>query len=146
MTPLERAEMFALKFRGQANHLAFQFGGPVYMVGSMLTAATPGDIDIRCVIAREDADLWFGADSDGTGIDWTAGSFARAREELKVSRRMTRRWSNRGWWPEATRIDFQFQISLFDDTGDPIHSHGDRPRLRLDRVPNDLLIAGRGDP
>lgn len=143
MTPRERAEMFALRFRGQANHLAFQFGGPVYLVGSYLHAENPGDIDLRCMIEREDADLWFGKDADGHGIDWTPGSFARCREELKQSRRLTRRWK-----PGDTtrnRIDFQFLIVLFSDiTGEPIQD--DRPRIRLDTVPLEMLRAGRGDP
>lgn len=145
MTPRERAELFAVKFRGQANHLAFQFGGPLYLVGSYLHAEMPGDIDLRLLIAREDADLWFGIDCDGVGIDWNPGSFARCREELKVSRRMTRRYSDRAWWPGALRIDFQFSITLFSDFGDPIHAN-DKPRIRLDVVPLEMLRAGKGDP
>lgn len=144
LSPRERAELFALRFRGQANHLAFQFGGPVYLVGSYLTAEIPGDVDIRCLIEREDADLWFGKDSDRTGVEWTPGSFARAREELKQSRRLTRRWKL-GNGRTRAKIDFQLQIALFSDaTGEPIQD--DRPRLRLDTVPNDMLRAGRGEP
>ena len=138
MTPAERAEMFALRFRGQANHLAFQFGGPVYLVGSYLHAENPGDVDLRCMIEREDADLWFGKDADGHGVDWTPGSFARCREELKQSRRLTRRW-------KMGRIDFQLQIALFSDgTGEPILD--DRPRIRLDAVPLEMLRSGKGEP
>lgn len=143
VTPRERAEAWARRFRGQANHLAFQFGAPLYLVGSYLHAGEPGDIDIRCLIAREDIEAWFGADCDGVGADWTPGSFKRCREELKQSRRMTRRWNRPDRPP--TRIDFQFQIALFsDETGEPIQD--DRPRLRLDAVPNEMLRAGRGEP
>jgi len=147
ITPRERAERFAIQFRGQANHLAFQFGGPVYLVGSYLTAEIPGDVDIRCLITREDADLLFGRDSDGAGIEWTPGSFARCREELKQSRRMTRRWRIGDLIRQ--RIDFQFQIVLLGDNGDPIPGTPDqeaRPRIRLDAVPNDMLRAGLGNP
>ncbi len=38
LTPRERAESFAAAFRGQANHIAFAYGSPVYLVGSYLTA------------------------------------------------------------------------------------------------------------
>jgi len=143
VTPRERAEMFALRFRGQANHLAFQFGAPLYLVGSYVHADTPGDIDIRCLIECQDLELWFGRDCDGAGVDWTPGSFARCREELKQSRRLTRRWKP----GDVTRhrIDFQFQTCLLSDVdGEPIQD--DRPRIRLDAVPLDMLRAGRGDP
>jgi hypothetical protein len=143
VTPLERAEIFAIQFRGQANHLAFLYGAPLYLVGSYLHAETPGDIDIRCLIEREDLDLWFGEDCDGSSVDWTPGQLARCREELKVSRRMTRRWKP----GDITRhrIDFQFQTCLFSDaTGDPVQD--DRPRIRLDAVPIEMLRAGRGEP
>lgn len=106
----------------------------------------PGDIDIRCLIAREDLELWFGSDPDAVGVDWNPASLARCREELKVSRRMTRRWKP-GFSPGTTRtrIDFQFQTTLFsDETGEPIQD--DRPRIRLDAVPIEMLRAGRGDP
>lgn len=142
-TSRERAEAWALRFRGQANHLAFQFGAPLYLVGSYLHAEEPGDIDIRCLIAREDLEAWFGKDCDGAGLDWTPGSFKRCREELKQSRRMTRRWNRKDRPP--IRIDFQFQESLFSDTtGEPIQD--DRPRIRLDAVPIEMLRAGKGEP
>lgn len=142
MTPRERAEMFAAAFRGQANNLAFQFGGPVYLVGSYLTAEHPGDIDIRQLLAVEDLELWFGPVWQGIGQDWEPTALARHREELKQSRRMTRRW--RRGATTARHIDFQFQNALFNDAGEPIQD--ERPRLRLDAVPNDMLRAGRGDP
>lgn len=139
-TPRERAEMFARTFRGQANSYAFAYGGPVYLVGSFLTAASPGDIDIRVLLAVEDLELWFGAVWQGIGPDWEPSAFARHREELKQSRRVTRRFG-RGRY----RIDFQFQNALFDDVGIVIRGN-DRPRLRLDAVPDEMLRAGRGDP
>lgn len=149
VSPRERAEAWALAFRGQANNLAFAYGGPLYLVGSMLTSPSPADIDLRLLIERADLDLWFGADWDGIGSDWNAASLARCREELKQSRRMTRRWARR---PNsnhvpfgARRIDFQFQTALFsDETGEPIQD--ERPRLRLDAVPFDMLRAGKGEP
>lgn len=147
MTPRETAEIFALKFRGQATHLAYQFGGPVYLVGSALTSPKPGDIDIRLVIAREDAVTFFGDRcDDSTPFDWPPGKHLKHREELKQSRRMTRGWSGTlltlfG----AMRVDFQFQIGLFNDTsGLPIFD--DKPRIRLDAMPLEYFDAGRGAP
>lgn len=138
-TPRERADAFARMFRGQANGYAFAYGGPVYLVGSYLTAEHPGDIDIRVLLAVEDLELWFGAVWQGIGPDWEPSALARHREELKQSRRATRRFG-RGRW----RIDFQFQNAIFNDAGDPIQDA--RPRLRLDAVPSEMLRAGRGEP
>ncbi len=144
-TPLERAQAFAAAFRGNANSYAFAYGGPVYLVGSMLTAPLPGDIDIRCLVAREDLELWFGSDFDNVGSDWTPGAFSRHREELKQSRRLTRRWSGGYVWVgRRLRIDFQFQSALFGVSGEPVQD--DRPRLRLDAVPSEMLRAGLGEP
>lgn len=143
ITPAERAELWAKAFRGQANGLALLYGGPLYLVGSMLTSTHPADIDLRLMIERSDLELWFGDDPDGVGPDWNEASLARFREELKQSRRMTRRWRRSQHAPR--RIDFQFQTCLFsDDTGEPIQN--DRPRLRLDVVPLEMLRAGRGEP
>lgn len=141
LTPAERAEHFALSFRNNANHLAVQFGGPVYLVGSVLTSLSPGDVDLRCLIEREDAWALFGKDCDDVHAEWGPGRLARGREELKQSRRLTRRW--RGY--PARRFDFQFQIVIWDDARTaPILD--DRPRIRLDRIPNDFFQVGRNDP
>jgi hypothetical protein len=144
-TPRERAHAFAAAFRNNANGYAFAYGGPVYLVGSTLTASLPGDIDIRCAVAREDLELWFGSDFDNVGSDWTPAAFSRHREELKQSRRLTRRWSGgHAWFGRRLRIDFQFQSALFGVSGEPVQD--DRPRLRLDAVPNEMLRAGLGEP
>lgn len=136
-TPRELAEGFALAFQGNANDLACLYGGPLYLVGSFLSSLQPGDIDIRCLLPREDLELWFGPDFDYQGVEWPPARFRLAREELKQSRRHTRRW-RRG------RIDFQFQPALFGDDGLPIQD--ERPRIRLDRVPPSYFNAGRGEP
>lgn len=140
MTPTESSELFAAKFLGQANYLAMSYGGPVYLVGSMLTSPTPGDIDLRCLISREDAETWFGERPFLGGNEWSAGQFAIKREELKQSRRMTRRWR----CVVGLRIDFQFQALPCGESAEPVQD--DRPRLRIDRVPDWMLHAGRGDP
>lgn len=142
MTPLERAESFALAFRGNANAIAFQFGGPLYLVGSMLTSLTPGDIDLRLAISREDLIALFGAGADEQSFEWSPARMWMEREQLKQTRRLTRRWRH----AYAPRFDFQFQIVLFGDDGAPIFGHRDKPRLRLDAVPDDHLQAGKGDP
>lgn len=149
MTPRERADSFARIFAGQANHLAAQFGGQLWLVGSMLTSLTPGDVDLRLAITREDLVAWFGDDNLDCVVPWGESSYRRAREELKQSRRMTRRWcafkgsAGRHW---ATRIDFQFWICLLGDDGEPLDGRAKGPRLRLDTLPADFLNAGRGDP
>lgn len=141
-TPRERAEAFARLWRGQANSYALTYGGPVYLVGSYLTVEEPADIDIRVLLAVEDLELWFGPVWQGIGPDWEPSAFARHREELKQSRRMTRRW--RAHAKVGRRVDFQCQNALFNDAGEPILD--ERPRLRLDAVPNEMLRAGRGEP
>lgn len=150
-TPLQHAETFAHCFRGQANHLAMQFGGPLYLFGSMLTSHDPGDVDLRLCIEREDLACWFGDDNLDCTVPWGASSYIRTREELKQSRRMTRRWCrvkrvSRPWrW--APRIDFQFRISLMSESdGLPIFGDDTRPRMRLDDVPIAYFTAGRNEP
>jgi hypothetical protein len=140
-TPLERAETFKRSFQGWANNYAIQFGGPLYLVGSILTSIMPGDIDIRLQLDRETCVLWWGEHFDGprweAGRDW----LWRKREELKQSRRITRAFRGHG-----PRIDFQFQCTLFrDGDGSPIMRDG-KPFLRLDAVPDELFQAGKSDP
>jgi hypothetical protein len=142
VSPQERAEEFALRFRGWANSLAMAYGGPLYLVGSLLTSAEPGDVDLRLQLAREDMLLWFGEDFDSHGLEWSPAKWRRTREELKQSRRLTRTW--RGY--PARRFDFQFQCALFSDfDGLPIMRE-DKLSLRLDTVPLSYFAAGRGDP
>lgn len=136
------AELFAVRFRSQANNLAMAYGGPLYLVGSMLTSEDPGDCDLRLQLTRDDLEMWFGTDFDKGHIEWSPGKWRLEREQLKQSRRLSRRW--RGY--PCRRFDFQFQSTLFSDsTGLPIMRE-DRPSLRLDTVPLKYFDAGRGDP
>ncbi len=138
LTPREAADSFAIAFQGRANRIALAYGGPLYLVGSMLTSLQPGDIDLRLAIAREDLVALFGEGCAHLGEEWPPAKFLLHREELKQSRRLTRYW-RRG------RFDFQFQIALFDGKGQPIEMD-DKPRLRLDAVPFEFFSAGRGEP
>lgn len=141
-TPQERAQDFAIRFRAQANSLAMAYGGPLYLVGSLLTSLDPGDVDLRLQLEREDMLLWFGEDFDAHGIEWSPAKWRREREQLKQSRRLSRRW--RGY--PARRFDFQFEPALMSDVdGLPIMREG-KPCLRLDTVPLDYFRAGRGEP
>lgn len=147
-TPFERAEMFARMMRGFGNELAMLFGGPLFLVGSMLTSESPGDVDLRLCLDRETCVLYWGADFDGPAWDSKPGWFARKREELKQSRRLTRTFGRK-----ARRIDFQFQCTLFSGDTDHLGNgitgvliDDGRPRIRVDTVPNDLFAAGRSDP
>ncbi len=145
-TPLEQAETFALRFRGNANHLAIQFGGPLYLVGSALTSLTPGDIDLRLLLDRSDCEAAWGERFDHCDLEWSHGKLARHREELKQSRRLTRRWRG-GTIAGVRRFDFQFQVGLFTDAPDRHPVMPEKPFLRLDTIPIDILLdAGRGDP
>lgn len=142
-TPLELAKSFATSFRGWANELAMLFGGPLYLVGSSLTSLHPGDRDLRLMLDRETCVVWWGEDFGGPSWESKPGWFARKREELKQSRRMTKAW-NRA--PGMPRIDFQFQSTLFSELdGEPIGYEG-KPRLRLDDADRALFAAGRSDP
>lgn len=150
MTPQESAELFAIRFRGNANHLAIAYGGPLYLVGSALTSLAPDDIDLRLLLDREDCVAMWGEHFDHGGIEWSPGKIARHREELKQSRRLTRRWKGgAGIGDYVRRFDFQFQPALFssvDPDRHPIMREG-KPFLRLDSIPISILLdAGRGDP
>jgi hypothetical protein len=143
VTPIEQAETFALRFRSNANSLAMAYGGPLYLVGSVLTSLEPGDIDLRLMLERDDMETLFGSDFDSHGLEWSPAKWRRERESLKQSRRLTRRW--RGGGP-AWRFDFQFQCSLFSEfDGLPIMREK-VPFLRLDTTPLSYFAAGRGDP
>jgi hypothetical protein len=137
-TALERAVSFALCYQNSANTYALMFGGPVYLVGSMLTSPTPGDIDIRCMITRERAELWFGEGCGSHDVEWPAAKLRLHREALKQSTRLTRQW-RRG------RVDFQFEIALLSDV-DGLPILDERPRIRMDHVPVEMFAAGMGAP
>ena len=142
-TPLAVAETFALRFRGNANSLAMAYGGPMFLVGSVLTSLEPGDIDLRLILERTEMEALFGKDFDSHGLEWSPAKWRVEREQLKQSRRLTRRW--RGGCP-AWRFDFQFQCGLNSDVdGLPIMHEG-KPWLRLDTVPLSYFTAGKGDP
>lgn len=146
-TPLEQAEAFAARFRNNANSLAIGFGGPLYLVGSALTSLTPGDIDLRLLLERDDCEAMWGERFDHGDLDWSPGKLARHREELKQSRRLTRRWRGGAGFSGVRRFDFQFQSALFTDSEDRHPVMHDKPFLRLDAIPIGILLgAGRGDP
>lgn len=140
--PRDLAEMFALRFRSNANSLAMAYGGPVWLVGSALTSLDPGDIDIRIVLTHADSVEMFGKDCHQYGIEWSVGRWRVEREQLKQSRRQTRRWKGGAHPTHVRRFDIQFvfcsPIEMFEI--------GDRPRLRLDTCPASYFDAGRGDP
>jgi hypothetical protein len=147
VTPTEQAETFALRFRGNANHLAIAYGGPLYLVGSALTSLTPGDIDLRLLIDRADCEAMWGRRFDHPDLEWSAGKLARHREELKQSRRLTRRWKGGAFPCGVRRFDFQFKCALFTAAEDRHPVMPDKPFLRLDTIPMHILLdAGRGDP
>lgn len=145
--PLPPHELFAVRFRSAANHLAIAYGGPLFLVGSAITSRAPGDIDLRLCLDRVDMVTLWGEAFDKNDFEWSPGKLLRHREELKQSRRLTRGWGSLLLHMLGTnRVDFQFQCGLFSDIdGLPIMHEG-KPNLRLDAIPLDYFAAGRGDP
>jgi len=144
MTPAERCEYFALIAKPWMNSIALMLGGPVYLVGSCLTSETPGDIDIRCMMEREQISALWG---DGAlSHDWPTERYLFHREMLKQSRRMSRRLGMHMIKGTRLRVDFQIETTLYSSIdGMPIMREG-RPILRLDDVPMPHFSAGIGDP
>lgn len=135
----ETVRGFVFMFQGEANGLALMFGAPLFLVGSALTSTDPGDIDLRMIITADDAVAMFGPEAHQARVEWKWSHFKMAREELKQSRRLTKRWRHI-WTHDAERpmrFDFQFQI------GD---KHPTKPKCRLDKVPDEMFAAGKGDP
>lgn len=138
----ERVRAFAEAFRGNANSLAMAYGGPMYLVGSMLKRVDPGDVDLRIMLERDQLEMWFGKGWDDPY--WNEPAKLRIeREQLKQSVRLSRRW--RGY--PARRFDLQFQCVLLSDVdGLPIASPSRGLRLRLDNVPVASFRVGWTDP
>lgn len=129
------SEWFGLSARSTANAIACRLGGPVYLCGSALSVRRPADYDVRVVLAEHDLARLFGKETqrgDGDIFDWTERDLRRGREQLKQSRRLSRRF--------RCNVDFQIQTEAEHA------AHEGRPRLRLDNVPDDVLAAGLGDP
>ena len=128
------ALFWALSFRGLANSFASRYGGPLFLVGSALSMASPADYDVRVIVESEDYRRLFGEPGalSGDGEDvFTTQTWARLREELKQSRRCSRRM--------RCNVDFQIQVGYQA-------KYRDRPALRLDRARSDFFDAGRGEP
>mgnify|MGYP000691666642 CR=1 FL=1 len=126
------SEWFCLSARGTANAIACRLGGPVYLTGSALTQARPADVDVRVVLADHDLARLFGKEKPRDDVfDWSERDLRRGREQLKQSRRLSRRF--------RCNVDFQIQTEAEHA------AHEGRPRLRLDTVPDEALGAGLGD-
>jgi hypothetical protein len=132
--PPVAAEWFALSFQRLANALACRLGAPVYLVGSALTSARPGDYDVRVVLGDQDLHRLFGRGYDDVGTvssQWSPGRWRQGREQLKQSRRLSR----------MMRVNVDFQIQDYVDA----ERYADLPRLRLDKAPDGFFEAGKGD-
>lgn len=131
--PEPAAVWFRLSARTTANALACRLGGPVYLCGSALSVWRPADYDVRVVLAEHDMARLFGRErlQGGDVFDWSERDLRRGREQLKQSRRLSRRF--------RCNVDFQIQTEAEHA------AHEGRPRLRLDTVPDDVLAAGMGD-
>lgn len=143
---MQRAASVARMMLGFGNELAMLYGGPLYLVGSICTSPTPGDVDLRLCLDRVTCVLYWGDDFGGPSWEAKPGWIVRKREELKQSRRLTRTFRGKGGLP---RFDFQFQCTLFSELpetlGEPI-GHDGKPRIRVDTIPNEWFAAGMGDP
>lgn len=125
------SEWFAMVARTTANAIACRLGGPVYLCGSAMTLPRPSDLDVRVVLAEHDVARLFGRDKPANIGEWSERELRRGREQLKQSRRMSRRF--------RCNVDFQIQTEA------EAAAYEGRPRLRLDAVPDDVLAAGLGD-
>jgi tRNA nucleotidyltransferase/poly(A) polymerase len=132
-TPAPGSTWFALSALRTANAIACRLGGPVYLVGGALVDVTPHDYDVRVVLTEAELERLFGKHKGrGSGFfDWSEQDLRRGREQLKQSRRMSRRF--------RCNVDFQIQ-TVAEHEG-----HVGRPRLRLDSVPDETFLAGVGD-
>lgn len=125
--PVPLGAWLAGALRNQADALASMYGGPVYLVGSALHLADPGDVDLRCVLEEHDWRRLFGR---ADPLNAERARMRRYREELKQSRRLARAFHY--------RFDFQFQtVAAFDA------KHG--PRVRVDALPAYVFEAGLGE-
>ena len=133
--PEPAAKMFAITSRAWANGMAMMLGAPIYLVGSALRLAEPGDLDIRVPMRKVDVLRLFGADMTIRGDDVCPRRWWRIeRFNLKQSRRASRMF--------GANVDFQ--ITTHDAFfGEKYARHA---RLRLDRASDEDLDAGLGDP
>lgn len=124
---------FLRNIRRSANAIACRLGGPVYLVGSALDVLRPADFDIRVVLTEPDLLRLFGPDKfrNGDWADWTEREVRMGREQLKQSRRLSRRF--------RCNVDFQIQTEA------DLKRYEGRPRLRLDTVPDETFSAGLRD-
>lgn len=131
-------ELFVIKFSATANSLAARYGGPVYLVGSSISSDSPRDYDIRVVVSEYDLTRLFGPGSNthklepGGRVIPSAREMAMLVEQLKVSRRLSRYFGR--------NIDFQIELPEY------AAKRADKPRFRLDSIPDDVLAtAGMSD-
>lgn len=129
------AERLSLTMARTACAIAARLGGPVYLVGSALTEANPADIDIRVVLA-DHIERLFGPRTmrGGRWWDWTEQDVRRGREQLKQSRRLSRQF--------GLNVDFQIQTQ---GAKGYVVGYRERPKLRLDTMPDTAFGAGLGD-
>lgn len=127
------AERLAITMARTACALAVRLGGPVYLVGSALTEPDPADVDVRVVLAAADLERLFGPRlvRGGRWWDWSEQDVRRGREQLKQSRRLSRRF--------GANVDLQIQ------TEDEARAYAGRPALRLDSIPAAAFAAGLGE-
>ena len=131
--PRPPADWFLVNIKRSANALACRLGGPVYLVGSALDVLNPADFDVRVLLREADLLRLFGKSMmrNGDWTDWTERDVRMGREQLKQSRRLSRRL--------RCNVDFQIQSEV------DFKRYEGRPRLRLDTVPLETFEVGFGD-
>lgn len=118
---------------GLANTYAASYGGPLYLVGSALTCPDPFDFDLRVVIGEADMLRLFGANERTPENPWSERQMRMAYDRLKQSRRLSRIYGGLAF------IDFQVQSEASQE------GYSDKPRRRLDTIPNWVWRAGLSD-
>lgn len=131
--PAPASTWLRVSMRTTANAYACRLGGPVYLVGSALTSSRPADVDIRVVLDDRDLVRLFGPPKlrDGDIRDWSTQELRQGREQLKQSRRLSRRFN--------CNVDFQIQ------TAHEFAAHEGHACLRIDTIPDEVFTAGHGD-
>lgn len=95
------------------------FGGPPYLVGSVMLSADYRDVDVRLILADEDFDRWF----DGKVMLWslvclTIGQHLRSLTSLPIDFQIQRMTEANEKFPDGTRDPLGMRSRPYAGGGD----------------------------
>lgn len=130
-------DIFATRFRRNANSLAARYGAPVLLVGGALIDEEPRDYDVRIVLSNSTFRRFYGGTSiderpETAAFDYEPWEWRRAYDCLKQSRILMGRM--------MVSIDLQIQ------SVDEAKRYEGQRSIRLDTAPAYVLEAGRKRP